>query len=41
MKRNWLLKKNHLILKTFGSFKKIFEDKPKTPLPGVNVANAV
>ncbi len=26
--------------KTFGSFKEIFEDKPKTPLPSVNLANA-
>ena len=26
--------------KIFGSFKEIFEVKPKTPLPGVNLANA-
>ncbi len=36
-----LLNKNHLVPKTFGSLKQIVEDKPKTPLPGVNVANAV
>jgi len=46
--RNRKLKINLLKLKiinyskkTFGSFKEIFEDKPKTPLPSVNVANAV
>ena len=26
--------------KTFGSLKQIVQDKPKTPLPSVNVANA-
>jgi hypothetical protein len=30
-----------IIQKTFGSLKQIVEDKPKTPLPSVNVANAV
>ncbi len=32
--------KSSPIQKTFGSFMEIFEDKPKTPLPGVNLANA-
>ncbi len=36
-----LSKKSSISYRTFGSFNKIVEDMPKTPLPGVNVTTAV
>jgi hypothetical protein len=46
--RNKISKRNSLKIKiinyskkTFGSLRQIVEDKPKTPLPGVNLANTV